>query len=109
MKGLVAETVGGVVGADQPQRPGFPTGLLDRLAARGLLGRLARVEPAGGHFPAPYVGDEAMTVDQQDAAIGIADDGRRGGPRRAHNVVFEADAGRKLDVEPAVRSIQSLR
>src|SRR6185312_17208684 len=85
----------------RPQGAGPPARLLQRLA-RGRLGRrLALVDPAAGDLPAPGVGDEAMAPEEQDAALRVVDDRRRRLGRQPQDVVLEARAGRKLDVDEA--------
>src|SRR5204863_9487677 len=74
----------GVVRREAAQGPWAPPGLLERLAGRRFLGRLALVDTAGGYLPPPRVGGEAMAVEQQHAAVVIVHHRPRRGRRRPH-------------------------
>jgi hypothetical protein len=69
-----------------------PARLLDRLALRRLLERLAGVDPSRRNLPAPRVGDEAVAAQQEDAVLEVGDDDADRGMRQADDVVVEARA-----------------
>src|SRR4051812_10557170 len=95
----VTRTVVREVGRQVAQWAGAPTGLLQRLPGCRLVRRLAGVDPPGGYLPAPRVGGEPVTPQQQHAAFGVVDDGAAG--RRGHpqDVMVEPTMARDLDVD----------
>src|SRR5581483_3360886 len=99
VEALIGQPVGRLVGDEVAQRAGRPTGLLDRLAGGGLLGRLAGLDAAGGDLPAPGVGDEPVTPEQQQPAVGVVHDGPGGLVGHPHDVVLESLPAGQLDVD----------
>jgi hypothetical protein len=49
-------------------------GLLEDLATDGCLRVLTRLDPTGGDFPSPLVGDEAVAPDEEDVVAGVVED-----------------------------------
>ena len=72
-------------------------GFLAQLAARGLLGGLARLDAAAGGFPASPAGGETLLIDHQDAAV-VADGDD---PRRLAREVDQMPIARELPVREA--------
>jgi len=81
----IADTNVGAVGAQQRERARFPAGLLQNLAAGGFGRFFTRVDPAGRELPAPAVGDEPVSPQQQHSAL-VVEYGGRGGLAMASRV-----------------------
>ena len=62
---------------------------------------LAGLDAPGRDLPAEQIGDEAVAPEEQDAAVGVVDDGAGGVVRRAHHVVPEAVTAGQLHVGQA--------
>jgi len=98
MEDLIAQPVGRLVAHQRPQRSGFPARFFDGLAPRRLFGTLARVDATGRDLPAPGIGDEAMSPQQQHAAPVVVHNCACCLVRHANDVVLESAATRHLDI-----------